>query len=93
MTISDEVKRLEEENAQLKRALAQILSAMQTALPLIQSVVGEPKPPEEGSPIDLAVPEQSRPAKPPAPQEAGDGAYHVDVSGMIPQNDYTHHTY
>jgi hypothetical protein len=34
MTISEEVKRLEEENAQLKRALAQILSAMQTALPM-----------------------------------------------------------
>lgn len=91
MTISEEVKRLEEENAQLKKALAQILNAMQTALPLIQSVIGEPKPPEE----HLVIPPE-QPVKPLPPQESGDGAYRVDVSGMVPQSqggEYTHHTY
>ena len=89
MTISEEVKRLEEENAQLKRALAQILNAIQASLPMIQSVVSEPKPPEE----HLVIPPE-QPVKPLAPQEAGDGTYRVDVSGIIPERDhYTHHSY
>ena len=79
MSISNEVKRLEEENAQLKRALAQILSAIQSAVPLINSVVAEPKPPEE----HLVIPPE-QPVRPLPPQESGDGSYRVDVSDMIP---------
>lgn len=86
MTISNEVRRLEEENEQLKRALAQILDAIKSAVPLIQSVIAQPEPPKEQTVQMTSEPPQQTTVPP--TQQTGDGAYRVDVSGMIPNQQY-----
>ena len=82
MGLSDEVKRLEEENSQLKEALAVMVRALQDAMPLLR----EPLPPPPQTSEHMAQPApapQPDTTVPPSMTTQDGGAYRVDPTQFV----------
>jgi len=87
MSIAEEVRRLEEENARLRAALKQVINSIQGAA---DALAGEEPPPaaENDTPVSLP-PRQQAEQTPMAEQElvdtkgAPDGAYRVDAASVL----------
>ena len=81
MGLSDEVKRLEEENKRLKDALAIMVRALQDAMPLLRE---SPPPVPEPTPAPApAPPPQPDTTVPPSMAPQDDGAYRVDPAQFV----------
>ena len=87
MGLSDEVRRLEEENSQLKEALAMMVRALQDAMPLLR----DPLPPTpvpsahmtQPAPVPAPPPPQPDTTVPPSMAPQNDGAYRVDPTQFV----------
>jgi len=86
MGLSDEVRRLEEENSQLKEALAMMVRALQDAMPLLREPLPPaPDPSEHMGSESFAQPTPAPPPKNPATPSTAteDGAYRVDPTQFV----------
>ena len=89
MGLSDEVARLEEENARLKEALALMVRALRDAAPLLENQP-VPQPPPDTAPVAQPPPPDT--TVPPSMSAQQDGAYRVDVSEFVPVGGDPHYT-